>query len=162
MRKTRTSFINSQPSQERDAYWLYALAPSSRERSKVNIEDESAAATGKWMVFVYADELDASWAIIKAATEKGTLGPSSKTSTGRDNPNSTSAGVKVIIVYTHDANDCSDVGRILKELRRLGFVGRLNYKSDADTFSGTYGAGASLYTSAEKSLEFYTPKARRK
>jgi hypothetical protein len=65
-------------------------------------------------------------------------------------------------VYTLDADDRADVGRVLAELRRLGFTGRLNYKADDDTLAGMYGSGASLYTSAQDSLQFETPKSRKK
>ena len=47
-------------------------------------------------------------------------------------------------------------------LRELGIMQRLNYKTDDATLSGEYGSGVSLYTSDPDSMEFHTPKSRRK
>ena len=69
-------------------------------------------------------------------------------STARENSNATSSNTQAVIVYTKDAEDIGDIGRVLAHLRALGFDGRLNYKTDADTHAGNYGSGASLYTSA--------------
>jgi Basophilic leukemia-expressed protein Bles03 len=140
------------PSEEAEAFWLFAEAPPALR----------GGAGGKWMVFVYTTEVDASWAVVREATEQGLLGPASKVSTARENPNATASDTKVIIVYTRDAHDREDVGRVLGELRRLGFSARLNYKLDDDTRGGVYGRGASLYTSPDGTLEFHTPKSRRR
>lgn len=144
------------PSEETDEYWLYATAPIDKDATY-------GPSGGKWMVYVYVPDLDHAWATIREATRSGTLGPSSKSGTARANPNDTAKGAKptkVICVYTRDAEDRDDLGRVFAELRRLGFAGQLSYKTDADTQEGTYGKGSSLYTSAPGSLEFHTPKSR--
>jgi hypothetical protein len=60
----------------------------------------------------------------------------------------------VIVVYTADWQDHDDVRRVLRELRRLGFGGRLSYKTDAATIAGRYGKGAATYVAAPGSGDF--------
>lgn len=55
----------------------------------------------------------------------------------------------VICVYVEDSRDPEQVGGVLRRLRELGFVSRLNYKEDAATVANLYGRRASLYTSPQ-------------
>jgi len=58
--------------------------------------------------------------------------------TAKPNPHATKANTKVICVYTYDWTDESDVMRVRAELRNLGIVSKIPYKSDDDTLNGKY------------------------
>jgi hypothetical protein len=124
------------PSQVTDDYWVYA------RREVGDYPPYNTARGGKWLLFVPKEHIDQAWATIKQATEEGRLGDSAKVATARPNPHATNPQSKVICVYTYDGDDRDDVGRVLAELRSLGFRGRLFWKADAATRSGLYsGAG---------------------
>ncbi len=119
---------DSKPSEPSDGYWLFA----SRKKGKYPQRTEKA---GKWLIFVNNKEVDSMWAKIKNATEQGQLGKESKVSTPK--PKSANIGYKagehVICVYTYDWTDSKDVRRIREELRKLGVVDKIPYKSDDDS-----------------------------
>ncbi len=142
------------PSKTTDAYWILATSP--------NWEYKETGRTGKWMLFPLKEELDTAWVKVAKATEDGLLGIGSKASTAKPNPNSTSSKVGLICVYTYDANDVSDVKRVLRQLRALGFNYRLNYKEDEQTHLGNYAqdnrGGVSIFTSPADSQELMHPK----
>ncbi|MBU2573155.1 MAG: DUF1917 domain-containing protein [Elusimicrobia bacterium] len=121
----------SKLSQITDAYWIYA------ER-KTGQYPEATDRSGKWLIFVPLQNIDAVWERIKTATEEGRLGDSAKVATARPNPNATDSTKKVICVYTYDWQDKEDVMRIRKELRAIGIVWKIPYKSDEDTDAGKY------------------------
>lgn len=128
------------PSQEYEKYWIRAENPHAKA---------PVLYTGKWLLYVPVSELDNVWAQIREATENGRLGTSAKTATMVENPNARSR-YKVMCVYTHDCRDLEDVTRVLRELRSMGFNGRLYYKEDLATHAGNYQSGhASLYESPE-------------
>lgn len=151
------------PSAVTDDYWVRAYVPNVHSLTKA--ADEFV---GKWLVFVYVQDLDKTWAAIREATTRGKLGIQAKSATARENPLARSYGlatdsrVKIICVYTRDYRDQDDLRRVLAGLRELGIMQRLNYKTDDATLSGEYGSGVSLYTSDPDSMEFHTPKSRRK
>jgi nuclear transport factor 2 (NTF2) superfamily protein len=58
-------------------------------------------------------------------------------STARPNPDSRD-NRKVIYVYTADWQDEADVMRVRERLRELGFVDRLGYKRNIETYKGEY------------------------
>jgi hypothetical protein len=62
------------PSKETNRFWIYANNPHD-----TNLVDPNL--TGKLMLFISKDQLDAKWDIIKKATEDNLLGYSSKCST---------------------------------------------------------------------------------
>jgi hypothetical protein len=78
------------------------------------------------------------WAKIKHATEDGRLGDSAKVATARPNPHVSDPSNKVICVHTYDWTDEEDVRRIRDELRALGIVAKIPYKTDRDTSAGRY------------------------
>ena len=121
----------SMPSVITNYYWIYAQ----RKKSKY---PDSTARSGKWLVFVRAEHVDGVWAKIKKAVESGSLGDQAKVATARPNPNAADDARRVICVYTYDCEDIEDVRRIREELRRLGIVDRIPYKSDEDTVGGKY------------------------
>jgi hypothetical protein len=128
-----------------DDYWLYVSAPG---RENLVYDPDT---WGKWLVFVHADEnTHLLWEAVESAVLSGKLGPAAEIP--EDYP---CAGRSVpIVVYTADWRDREDVHRVLLELRRLGFGGRLTYKTDAATLAGKYGTGASTYVSAPGSDDF--------
>lgn len=97
----------------------------------------SGPTTGKWCVFVASSDVDSAWSKIKGAVEDDKL-LFAKVSTalrsiGRDG--------HVICVYTRDWTDQSELMRVRKVLRSLGFVEELGYKRDVDTLNRIYGPG---------------------
>lgn len=97
-----------------------------------------SAKSGKWLIFVSIADIDAVWKKIKLATENGLLGDSSKASTARINPNATKIDMRVICVYSYDHGDRGDVMRIRNELRKIGVVNKISYKTDDATRRGLY------------------------
>ena len=119
------------PSKTTQTYWIVQDAPGSAPEA---IEDENA---GKWLIFQEPDQVDAVWKKVRDATVALELGISAKISTAKPNPDSRDAR-KVIYVYTKDWADEPDVMRVREKLRELGFVDRIGYKRNIETFAGEY------------------------
>jgi len=115
------------PSQMLDDYWIYAYFQNYQFKKNKN-ERES----GKWLIFEHISEIDETWKKVEKATVNGLLGPSSKVSTAKPNPNAFDPTTKVICVYTEDFKDKLDVDRIAKAIRSLGIENKLIYKFDRD------------------------------
>jgi hypothetical protein len=97
------------PSQVTPRYWIEAKRQA-----------EGAAPTtraGHWLIRTTVAQVDAQWAVIRAATEAGTLGYKSKVAGGERDED------RVIHVMTSDADDAADVERVRLVLERLGFPG---------------------------------------
>jgi Domain of unknown function (DUF1917) len=119
------------PSKTTQMYWIVLDAPGSAPEA---IEDENA---GKWLIFQEPDLVDAAWKKVRDATVSHELGISAKVSTAKPNPDSRD-NRKVIYVYTKDWADEGDVMRVREKLRQLGFVDRIGYKRNIETFAGEY------------------------
>jgi len=119
------------PSKTSQMYWIVLDAPGSAPEA---IEDENA---GKWLIFQEPDGVDAAWKKVRDATVSLDLGISAKVSTAKPNPESRD-NRKVIYVYTKDWADEADVMRVREKLRELGFVDRIGYKRNIETFAGEY------------------------
>ena len=119
------------PSKTTQMYWIVQDAPGSAPEAT---EEENA---GKWLIFQEPDTTDAAWKKIRDATVALTLGISAKVSTAKPNPDSRD-NRKVIYVYTKDWADESDVMRVREQLRILGFIDRIGYKRNIETFAGEY------------------------
>jgi len=119
------------PSKTTQTYWIVQDAPGSAPEA---IEDEAA---GKWLIFQEPEQVDAVWIKVRDATVALTLGISAKVSTAKPNPASRDSR-KVIYVYTKDWADEPDVMRVRERLRELGFVDRIGYKRNIETFAGEY------------------------
>ena len=119
------------PSKTTQMYWIVQDAPGSAPEA---IEDEKA---GKWLIFQEPDQTDVAWKKIRDATVTLELGISAKVSTAKPNPDSRD-NRKVIYVYTKDWADEADVMRVREKLRELGFVDRIGYKRNIETFAGEY------------------------
>jgi hypothetical protein len=119
------------PSKTTQMYWIVQDAPGSAPEA---IEDEAA---GKWLIFQEPDQVDEAWKKVRDATVALELGISAKVSTAKPNPDSRDSR-KVIYVYTKDWADEPDVMRVREKLRTLGFVERIGYKRNLETFAGEY------------------------
>jgi len=119
------------PTKTTQMYWIVLDAPGSAPEA---IEDENA---GKWLIFQEPDVVDAAWKKVRDATVAHELGISAKVSTAKPNPDSRD-NRKVIYVYTKDWVDEADVMRVREKLRELGFVDRIGYKRNIETFAGEY------------------------
>lgn len=129
--QSSASFSESNPSEVTEVRWIYAIRahgeyPPATERS------------GKWLVFAPWSEIDEVWRDIKAATETGKLGGSSKVATNMRTWMAADPENSVICVYTSDWQDEEDMTRIREELRALGITRKIAYKSDEDTLAGKY------------------------
>jgi hypothetical protein len=119
------------PTKTTQMYWIVLDAPGSAPEA---IEDENA---GKWLIFQDPDAVDAAWKKVRDATVAHELGTSAKVSTAKPNPDSRD-NRKVIYVYTKDWAEEADVMRVREKLRELGFVDRIGYKRNIETFAGEY------------------------
>jgi hypothetical protein len=119
------------PSKTTQMYWIVQDAPGSAPEA---IEDENA---GKWLIFQEPGLADAAWKKVRDATVALGLGISAKVSTSKPNPESRD-NRKVIYVYSKNWADEEDVMRVREKLRELGFVDRIGYKRNIETFAGEY------------------------
>ena len=124
-----------------DGYWVYAQ----RKKGKY---PEHTSHGGKWLIFVGSHNLSRIWNKIKIAVEEGRLGGLAKASRHGSRVQSSVNGV--ICVYTYDWNDHQDVERIREELRKIGIIRKISYKTDEDTERGVYSVN-----SAEKISKYY-------
>ena len=124
-------YVEVNPSEVTEVYWLYTI----RQKGTY---PKPTLRSGKWLIFVDRNNIDAVWAAIKQATEAGKLGGSTKVTTAKPNPYATDPKTKVICVYTYDWTDEVDVYRIRAELRTLGITQKIPYKADADTLRDKY------------------------
>lgn len=129
--KIRQKPSNLQPSEVDDEPWIYV------ERKKGKYP-EPTDNSGKWLINVWAHNLDLVWKKIRVATEAGKLGFASKTSTAMPSPLAPKENLGVICVYTYDFTDTADVMRIREELRKIGVANKIGYKSDRATLAGEY------------------------
>lgn len=148
--------MSERPMDEHKEYWLRAYR-------RVGMYPESVR-RGKWMLFIPDVAINEAWDIIRTAVEEGKLGDSAKVATAKPNPNARDKNIKLICVYTYDAEDKEDVLRILQALRDLGFSQGLTYKTDEATLAGEYSfntAGpVSLYYAPKGAVELSTPKGK--
>jgi hypothetical protein len=119
------------PTKTTQTYWIVQDAPGSAPEA---IEDENA---GKWLIFQEPDLADEAWKKVRNATVALELGISAKVSTSKPNPESRD-NRKVIYVYTKNWADETDVMRVREALRALGFIERIGYKRNIETFAGEY------------------------
>lgn len=131
MAKMNKEAETRKPSMVTDVYWLWAY----REKGDYPQPSDNC---GKWLVFVPDKKVDEAWEKIRRATREGKLGLGSKVATAKRSSLAGGSTSKVICVYTYDWSDKEDVTRIREELRRLGIMNKISYKTDRDTLSGKY------------------------
>lgn len=119
------------PTKTTKSYWIQQDSPD------VHPGATGAEDAGKWLIFLAPEEVDAAWQKVRDATAAGTLGIGAKVSTAKENEDSRDDR-KVIYVFTPDWSDEEDVMRVRNELKNLGFVDRIGYKRNLDTYAGEY------------------------
>lgn len=129
--KLAEPYADSKPSEVSEVYWIYA------ERRKVPYPGPTRR-SGKWLVLGDVGRIDGLWARVKVATESGRLGGRSKAATSKPNPTAADPNTRAICVYTYDSEDLEDVMRVRDELRALGVVEKIGYKTDEKTVAGIY------------------------
>jgi Domain of unknown function (DUF1917) len=127
-----STLIDGIPTQETRDVWIHAFR-------KTGEYPEDTDRSGKWLIWLRAENIDRYWREICAAVEQGRLGGEAKVSTAA------SSYVKhgkpyVICVYTYDHADREDVMRIRQVLRDLGIRREIPYKADEDTHRLRYGS----------------------
>lgn len=130
-----TSYSNDdKPTEASVSHWLY-----SKHVGEGCHETNNPCETyvGKWLIFESPDKIDNVWDNVKEATNKGLLGISSKVST-RKQTQEYGEGQYVICVYTKDFRDKDNVKQVLQELRKIGIIQKLYYKTDSTTLEGLY------------------------
>jgi hypothetical protein len=110
-----------QPSSERKLVWISA------GKSAPTTDDIFTVDGGKWLIFRMQSAVDADWRKIEAACDQGILGVA-KVST-RHPSHEHYRNKHVICVYADNPDDGTR-----QVLRDLGFVEKLNYKTDQMTF----------------------------
>jgi len=130
--KAISGYTERKPTEVTETSWIFASR-------KAYSDPKPTQRSGKWLLFTPIEKIDEAWAIIRAATEAGRLGPCSKVATMRPNPNVIDHRTKVICIGTYDSEDRADVSRVRQTLRELGFVGKLPYKTDEATMEGRAG-----------------------
>lgn len=118
------------PSKIKNEYWVHANHP--------NPPNYWTEHSGKWLIFVPLKQLDEKWLLIANATTAGLLGIESKAATAKSNGLAQNKWIKVICVYTYNSTDKIDVMRVRDQLRILGFIKKLSYKTDQATIAGQY------------------------
>ncbi len=118
------------PSKTTHSYWIQQSLPGTAADA-CGAED-----AGKWLLFLPPAEIDDAWVKIRDATVSGELGIGAKVSTARDADSSDEK--RVIYVFTKDWEDEADVMRVRERLKELGFVDRIGYKRNLDTYAGEY------------------------
>lgn len=87
--------------------------------------------SGKWICFTNEKDAEQMWRLVASATKAGHLGSFSDLGPARKE-------TRVIEVHTYDWTDADDVRRVRAELRQIGFIDRIPYKTDTDTEAGIY------------------------
>lgn len=116
----------------------YMVIKLNSNEDKLIIYAKKMTLSGKWPIFVNRNKVDEIWAKIKLAVEEGKLGNIAKVSTAKPRPTATNKDEHVICVYTYDWTNKGDVMKIREELRKLGIVWKIPYKTDEDTIMGKY------------------------
>ena len=89
--------------------------------------------SGKWLCFTNEQDAEQMWSLVARATRDGLLGSFSDMTPARPG-----SEARVIEVHTYDWHDAADVRRVRVELRRIGYVNPIPYKTDTDTEAGIY------------------------
>jgi hypothetical protein len=113
-----------------DSDWLHAFGPDIDD-----YPDEMEG--GKWLMFVREQNVDETWAKIKAEVEAGRLAFYAKISTALVQ---IGQGPYVLCVYAPDWTNTAEVMEIRERLRELGFKRKIPFKTNAMTRSGESGS----------------------
>ena len=114
------------PNKTTRIYWIHQDNPN------LSISSQLDDTAGKWLIFIDKCDVDDAWRKIRDATHNGELGISAKVSTAKDEH----SDKKVIYVFTSNWEDVDDVMRVREKLKQLGFVDRIGYKRNIETYEG--------------------------
>ena len=115
-------------------YWIYVVSENSSEKK----EDKEESSYGKWLLFFNWEESWEQWKKIAIAIEDGDLNSDqAKISRQYDGNNYEKA---VCCVYTSK----KDIEVAREQLRKLGFVNHLCYKTNEATEQNSYGHSSHL------------------
>lgn len=96
---------------------------------------EKTERSGKWCFYIPAQQIDTLWSIVRVALAMGKLGKKAKTKkrwyAGKQSSD------YVVVVYTYDATDHTDVFRVAQELINMGIMDAF-YKTDEQTHQALY------------------------
>ncbi|NDJ59835.1 MAG: DUF1917 domain-containing protein [Chloroflexi bacterium] len=84
------------------------------------------ARAGQWVLHTTVAAVDALWAQVKAATERGQLGYKAKVSTA-SRGGASAPDDRMICVLTYDADDAADTARVRAVLTEIGADGAWTY-----------------------------------
>ncbi|KAF4540921.1 uncharacterized protein LTHEOB_863 [Lasiodiplodia theobromae] len=157
-RKKREDLEKKNPSMRKGA--ITSKLIKDRQKLKQQIAElarETHVVCGKWLIFPTWDDIPRLWKQVCLAVLANRLGPTAKVSTKSINKKD---AYGVIIIYTRDCFDVSDVRRVLLALVDIGLASdrddapKIWYKMDAYTHlqldSGNeYNLPASLYSSTD-------------
>ena len=107
------------PSQVSAVYWI--------ESKPKDAAQLPTAQAGYWLIETDIDHVDALWASVKAATERGVLGYKAKVATSARGSDTRQ---RVIYVCTVDGNASADIKRVHDALAALG-INPVRYVTDA-------------------------------
>lgn len=131
--KQSFSYRNKNPSTVFEVNWIYA-----RRKSTAEPYPSTTPYGGKWLIFLPIEKLDFEWGKVKNAILEGKLGLIAKVSTKKKGFYPYNSDNGVICIYTYDYRDLEDVKKIRHELKTLGFLDKIIYKSDEDTRQGRH------------------------
>lgn len=89
---------------------------------------EQCVTSGKWMLFVPGEEVDAAWSTIAKATFEGSLGCGAKIRPRQ------AGRTSVCCVYVDDFDDRRTISRVLGSLEDFGFHVTCGFKPDVYTY----------------------------
>src|SRR3989442_13074709 len=84
-------YMYRKPSHTTEVHWIHAFRKS-------GTYPEPTDRSGKWLVFVSKDRIDALWGLGRQATESGPLRAKAKVSPGEANTNRANSGQGVILL----------------------------------------------------------------
>ena len=126
------------PSEDLSVFWHQVASPKLK---KFQSNDK----TGKWCIFLDANEVDAAWDkikkhILKTKNVEELFLAKVSTKLGSQNQDK-----HVICVYTHDWSDQENLIQTRQTLTSLGFTSPLKYKRDQETIEHKYGTEDEFY-----------------
>lgn len=116
--------------------WRWAIDPD---------EVETYKDSGKWLIFLNAEQENLMWNRICESLSYGELAQCCYKAKMALRPRFNEVSkenLKVVCIYTKDFNDKEQVKNCLKVLRSLGFNDVMYYKTDNQTRSGLYRGGS--------------------
>jgi len=143
--------------EEARAEW--EACPSKTNAAINSLAKRMEITSGKWLVHVQPEEVDATWNKIAHSVVARKFGPTVLSAKVSPSPEELDVRVingppkHVICIYNKDYTDIKQVLTVEKEIRRLGIAERISYKPDIYSLLGIYrnnkyGLRPTIYTSS--------------